>query len=280
MGSNDALPPPPPPSGQPQHLFRPPPFPSTPPPAPLPPVVPVARVAASPRPFERVPARAPAAQETNRWLLIAICLAVAAALVVGGVYLFGKKNESSSPGVDSSVTQSTVGSSTTLASESTLDPSADVRVADDTNLFAITLPGSFKTDTRPIPVGSTKVPQISGSQDLAAYNSSHDTPGITVLGGPADKLQAPKDLVNVFDPGADQCPERKAQHDMATKLGAAEVLFIDGCGTGAQYSKVIMAVLVSTTNTVYVAIAQGLAPSSGTLLQFTQTVLESVTPLR
>ena len=277
MGSNDSLPPPPPPSGQPQHPFQPPPFPFS---AAPPPPPPAARGAASPQPFERVPARAPAAQETNRWVLIAICLAVAAALVIGGVYLFGKKNESSSPGVDSSVAQSTVGSSTSLTSESTLDPNADVRVADDTNLFAITLPGSFKTDTRPIPVGSTKVPQISGSHDLAGYNSSHDTPGITVLGGPADKLQAPKDLVNVFDPGADQCPERKAQHDMATKLGPAEVLFIDGCGTGAQYSKVIMAVLVSTTNTVYVAIAQGLAPSSGTLLQFTQTVLESVTPLR
>jgi hypothetical protein len=119
--------------------------------------------------------------------------------------------------------------------------------------------------------------QISGSEDLQSYVNDHDTFGITVLGAPADQVTTAPELVNVFDPGVDVCTSRVPQSGYVTALGTAEVLLLDGCGTGGASAKVIMAVPVPAQNAIIVAVAQGAGPANTALLEFTQAVVESVT---
>jgi hypothetical protein len=154
-----------------------------------------------------------------------------------------------------------------------------VNVIDDTNTFSIYLPGSFQTDTAPLDAQGVQFAQISGSENLQAYVNDHDTFGITVLGAQADKVAAPADLVNIFDPGADVCTSRVPQSGYATSIGTAEVLLLDGCGTGGAFAKVIMAVPVPARNAMVIAVAQGPGPANASLLSFAQAVVESVTPV-
>ena len=64
---------------------------------------------------------------------------------------------------------------------------------------------------------------------------------------------------------------------VTTTLGAAEVLYIDGCGPNKS-SKVVMAVQATGTGNVFVVIAQGAGPANGALLAFAQAVLETIAP--
>lgn len=288
MGNNDSLPPPPPP-GQP---FQPPQSGQ----APLPPPPPFAPTQAVPMTQQMPAAFTPAPPPgKSKAPLAIVALIVAAGLGVGAYFVFAKKDDKK---VD------TLGGATTLAvSEPTTTPDTfvitspsvtepalttltptsagdgvlpDITVTDDTKFFTVQLPGKFKTDTAPIDANGIQVAQVSGSEDLNAYNNDHDTIGVTVLGAPADKLQAPAALVNLFDPGATVCTDRNQASGVATKLGATEVLYLDGCGPN-KASKVVMAVQASS-GAVFVVVAQGNGPANGPLLQFAQAVLETITP--
>jgi hypothetical protein len=175
--------------------------------------------------------------------------------------------------------ESTAPPSTVVDPATTVSADDVVSVTDDTNTFSIFLPGSFQTDTAPLDAQGVQFAQISGSEDLQAYVNDHDTFGITVLGAQADQVAAPADLVNIFDPGADVCTSRTPQSGYATSLGTAEVLLLDGCGTGGAFAKVIMAVPVPAQNAMVIAVAQGPGPANASLLSFAQAVVESVTPV-
>ncbi|MBI4933979.1 MAG: hypothetical protein HY828_08880 [Actinobacteria bacterium] len=163
----------------------------------------------------------------------------------------------------------------------TVAPGGDgvISVTDDTNSFSLFFPDTFLTDTAPIDAQGVQFAQISGSEDLQSYVNDHDTFGITVLGAPADQVATPPELVGIFDPGADVCTTRVPQSGYVTALGTAELLLLDGCGTAGASAKVIMVVPVPDQNAVIVAVAQGAGPANSTLLEFTQAVVESVTPV-
>jgi hypothetical protein len=240
-------------------------------------------------PASFTPAPAP---KKSKAPVVLVAVALAAALGVGAYFATKKDDKKSvAPAVttlpavqtttpDTFVITSPTGTEpplTTLAPTGTDAIPPDITVTDDTKFFTVQLPGEFKTDTKPIDANGTQVAQVSGSRDLAAYNNGHDETGVTVLGGTADTLQAPADLVNIFDPGATVCTARNQASGLTTSLGAAEVLYIDGCGAN-QASKVVLAVQPTGTTDVFVVIAQGSGPANGALLAFAQVVLESITP--
>jgi hypothetical protein len=225
--------------------------------------------------------------------LVLVALAVAFGLGVGAYFVVRKDDKKLvAPGVTTTldvvptttpetfVITAPTGTATpftTITPPGTDVTPPDITVTDDTKFFTVQLPGTFKTDTKPLSSGSTAVAQVAGSEDLNAYNSGHDQPGVTVLGGPADTLAAPADLVNIFDPGATVCTDRNQASAVPTTLGAAEVLFIDGCGPNKS-SKVVMAVQATGGANVFVVVAQGAGPANGPLLAFAQAVLETITP--
>jgi hypothetical protein len=302
MGNNDSLPPPPPPGGP----FQPPqpPQPAQPvppaqaqpaqPQAPLPPPAPYAPTQAVPMTQQMPTAFSPSpVPGKSKAPMVIVAIALAFGLGVGA-YFVVKKDDKKVVAPGSSTTAVAVVSTTpdtfvitspsgTGPSLTTLVPTGtdgiapDITVTDDTKFFTVHLPGAYKTDTQPIDANGTKVAQVSGARDLSAYNNGHDETGVTVLGGPANALQAPADLVNIFDPGATVCTDRNQVSGVTTTLGAAEVLYIDGCGTNKS-SKVVMAVQATGTANVFVVIAQGAGPANGALLAFAQAVLETIAP--
>jgi hypothetical protein len=228
--------------------------------------------------------------------LVLVAIVVASALGVGAYFVLKKDDKKLvAPGAtttasatavpsttpDTFVITSPIGSVpplTTLTPAGTDATPPDITVTDDTKFFTVQMPGAFKTDTKPIKVpNGTQVAQVSGSRDLNAYNNGHDQTGVTVLGGPADTLQAPAVLVNLFDPSDTVCTDRNQVSGVTTTLGAAEVLYLDGCGANKS-SKVVMAIQPTGTADVFVVIAQGGGPATGALLGFAQAVLETITP--
>jgi hypothetical protein len=228
--------------------------------------------------------------------LVLLAIVVASALGVGAYFVLKKDDKKLvAPGVattasvtvvptttpDTFVITSPIGTApplTTLATTGTDVTPPDITVTDDTKFFTVQMPGAFTTDTKPIKVpNGTQVAQVSGSRDLNAYTHGEDQTGVTVLGGPADTLQAPAVLVNLFDPGDTVCTDRNQAGGATTKLGAAEVLYLDGCGPNKS-SKVVMAIQPTGSADVFVVIAQGAGPATGALLAFAQAVLETITP--
>ena len=210
---------------------------------------------------------------------IALGAFVVAGLVVGGVLLFVKNDSRAVADTTSASDETFVITSpiVTTGGPTPADTVADGTVTDDTGFFSVQLPGSFQTDTAPIDANGTRVARVSGSKDLTAYNNGHDTPGVTVLGVAADRLQPPGLLVTLFDPGVDVCTTRVQHSDVSTAFGGAEVVLIDGCGANGA-SKVVMSVLATGNKTVLVVIVQGPGPASGGLLDFAEAILSTVTP--
>jgi hypothetical protein len=226
--------------------------------------------------------------------LVLAGLVLAFAVGVGAYFVFKKDDpkvvapsRTTLPAVDTTVPDTFVITAPAVTEPAVTTPGSastgtdalppDITVTDDTKFFTVQLPGDFKTDTQPIDANGSKIAQVSGSQDLTAYNGGHDQTGVTVLGGPADTLQAPADLVNILDPGPSVCTDRSQQSGVTTQVGVAEVLFIDGCGPN-KASKVVMAVQLTGTSDVFVVAAQGAGPANGALLNFAQAVLETIHP--
>jgi hypothetical protein len=303
MGNNDSLPPPPPPGspfqppqqpqppqpqgGQPQ--VPPAPQAPLPPPAPYAPTQPVPMTQQMPGSF--MPAPGP---EKSKAPLVLAGLVLAFALGVGAYFVFKKDDpkvvapsRTTLAAVDTTVPDTFVITAPAVTEPALTTPGSastgtepvppDITVTDDTKFFTVQLPGDYKTDTQPIDTTGSKIAQVSGSRDLVAYNGGHDEPGVSVLGGPADTLQAPADLVNILDPGPTVCTDRNQQSGVTTQVGVAEVLFIDGCGPN-KASKIVMAVQFTGTNDVFVVAAQGPGPANGALLNFAQAVLETIHP--
>jgi hypothetical protein len=262
--------------------------------APLPPPAPYAPTQAvdltQPMPAAFAPVPGPT---KSRAPLVLVALVLAFGLGVGAYFVFKKDDKKVAAPSRTTVPQvvettpetfvitappDTQPSLTTPDTASTgTDPiPPDITVTDDTKFFTVQLPGDFKTDTKPADANGTSLAQVSGSKDLTAYNSGHDEPGVTVFGGAADTLQAPADLVNIFDSPTD-CATRNQVSGYATKLGPAEVLYIDGCGPNKS-SKVVMSLQATGTPDVFVVIAQGPGPANGPLLAFAQAVLETIQP--
>lgn len=315
MGS-DLPPPPPPSSQPPVPPVPPvPPAAPAPPPGPPPVPQPQGPVPQPTQAYPQQPAvpgvapgeAVPPKKNLTPWLIAAAIAAVA--VIVGAVLAFGGGDDDTPTlgGDESTVTVSSVDAPTTVAvtegeddeegSDDTLvitapettqpqgtvaptlsTPTGDgaISVTDDTGTFSVFLPDTFQTDTAPIDAQGVTFAQVSGSDDLQAYVNDHDTFGITVLVAPADQVSAPADLVGAFDPGADVCTQRVPQSGYQTSVGTAELLLLDGCGTGGAFAKVIMVVPVPDQNAVVVAVSQGTAPASGALLDFTQAVVESI----
>jgi hypothetical protein len=224
--------------------------------------------------------------------LVLLALVLAFGLGVGAYFVFKNDDKKvAAPGVTTvaSVVSSTTPDTFVITSPigtappvSTVGPVGsdpippDITVTDDTKFFTVQLPGAFKTDTHPFDAKGTPIAQVSGSKDLNAYNNGYDETGVTVLGGPAGTLAAPATLVNIFDPGTTVCTDRNQASGVSTKLGATEVLYVDGCGPNKS-SKVIM-VVEAAGSKVFVVIAQGAGPATGALLAFAQAVLETITP--
>ena len=312
MGNNEPLPPPPPPPPPPGQPNVPPipappsgPMPQYQPTQPVPPAQGYPSTQAYP---QQTPPAAPTPEpkKNNVPWIIAGAVAVIAA-VVGAVLVFGGGDDDSTPTLGGDDTEVTFPISvlptsvpdTQPAPEDTLvitapettqpletvaptvAPGGDgvITVTDDTGSFTLILPDTFQTDTAPIDAQGVQFAQVSGSEDLQSYVNDHDTFGITVLGAPADQVATAVELLDIFDPGAEVCTERVPQSGYVTALGTAEVLLLDGCGTGGASAKVIMAVPVPDQNAIIVAVAQGAGPANSALLEFTQAVIESVTPV-
>lgn len=277
---------------------------------PVPPVPPVQGYPATQAYPQQMPPAEPTPEPTKNnlpWIIVGVVAAIA--VVVGAVLVFGGGDDDSPTlgGDDTEVTLPVTVAPTSVpetdateagtddtfvitAPESTqpvatvpptVAPGGDgvISVTDDTNSFSLFFPDTFLTDTAPIDAQGVQFAQISGSEDLQSYVNDHDTFGITVLGAPADQVATAPELVGIFDPGAEVCTTRVPQSGYVTALGAAEVLLLDGCGTGGASAKVIMVVPVPDQNAVIVAVAQGAGPANSSLLEFTQAVVESVTPV-
>ncbi len=169
----------------------------------------------------------------------------------------------------------TQGPATTVPSGT--DVPADVQhVSDKTNTFSAYLPTAFNTDVNPVTTSGVTFSQISGSADLSKYGADNDTFGITLLTAPSSQLADPAQLVQNLDPGATVCTSRQTESARPTSQGPVEVLRLDGCGATGASAKVIMAIVIPSTNKTLIAVAQGPGPSDGSLLTFTQAVLETV----
>ncbi len=251
------------------------------------------------------PPTGPGSGPKKNWALIGGGIAALIAIIVAVIVLTGGDDKSTTLGGDvteptavvtSDVTEVTEAPTSTpedtfvITAPPSTDPPAtlppttdgtvpDIRVTDDTNSFSVLMPGDWATDTAPVDANGTQFAQISGSGDLEAYNNDHDTLGITLLGIQADLVAPPADLINVFDPGVDVCSQRQNASAVDTAQGPAEVLYLDGCGTGGAYGKVVMIVSFPANNAVLITISQGNSPSTGPLFNFTKIVVESVQPL-
>ncbi len=241
----------------------------------------------------------------KNWALIGGGVAALIAIVVAVIVLTGGDDKSTTLGGDVTEPTTATSSDVTEVTEAptsapddtlvitappttipppTLTPTTDgtvpdIRVTDDTNAFSVLMPGDWATDTGPVDANGVQFAQISGSGDLGAYNNDHDTLGITLLGIQADLVSAPADLLSVFDPGVDVCSQRQTASAVDTLQGPAEVLYLDGCGTGGAFGKVVMIVSFPANNAVLITISQGNSPSTGRLFNFTKIVVESVQAL-
>lgn len=203
------------------------------------------------------PAPRPAAPKLP-WIITATTIVVAAAVVTAVLLGSGKESTATStvPGA-------------TIAPPVSNDGSGVTVVQDDTNTFTVVLLDDFQTDTTPVSNEIGSFARVAGSTGQSAL-------GITVLVAKADTVPSPADLVHLFDPGADVCADRSAQSGYETINGVAEVLLIDGCGTGGEVSNVVMAIDVPAQQSVILLAAEGLGPSNTDLLDFVQAVGESV----
>jgi hypothetical protein len=313
MGTNDPLPPPPPPGQVPPPPPAPPPVPQFPPAAPPTTVLPPTAVyPTQPIPGQGSgdgglppgpPPTAPPPSGGNPKLpwIIAGALAIVVA-VVGVVIALSSGDDTTSGTVATTLVPTTLPviteAPTTTGPPTTPEPTLQITtppvtdppstpvttapgvtvVADDTKTFTVLLLDSFETNTAPLVNDNGTFPSVTGANDLAAFTSEndHDTFGISVLVAKSDTVQAPADLVKLFDPGADVCTERSTQSGYETLNGVAEVLLLDGCGTGGNSGTVIMAIDVPAENSVILLVTQGPGPSNTDLLDFAQAVGESV----
>jgi len=217
---------------------------------------------AFPPPTAPVPPPAPRPSAPKLpWIITATTIVVAAAVVTAVLLGSGKQSTATStvPG----------GTESTDAPPVSADGSGVSVVQDDTNTFTVVLLDSFQTDTTPMSNDIGSFARVAGSSDPSTLD-------ITVLVAKADTVPAPADLVHLFDPGADVCPDRSTQSGYETINGVAEVLLIDGCGAGGDDSNVVMAIDVPAQQSVILVAAKGPGPSNTDLLDFAQAVGESV----
>jgi hypothetical protein len=156
---------------------------------------------------------------------------------------------------------------------------SDIQVAtDDTKMFKVGLPKQFDTATAPIQNGSKKFSHVSGSTDLTSYANDDDTFGISVLATTTDQVATPKDFLELIGAGVSGCSDQKSG-TVETDIGSAVVLRFDGCGTGGNFSKVLMSTTMPAKNAVVLVICQGKSPSDGDLFTFAKAVFNTITPV-
>jgi len=149
-------------------------------------------------------------------------------------------------------------------------------LTDDTSLFSVVLPSDFEVDTSSFSTNSgATVPRVMGSTDLNAFGDDDDTFGISVMEVPTTLLATAADALGAFAPDDTTCTQQTTEIGFTTAQGPTEVLRADGCGTDGKYAKVIMAIATPDGQHILVALAQGIGPSSDTLLSFTQAVFET-----
>lgn len=257
-----------------------------------------------PAPGGAPPGEPPNGNSKLPWIITGV-VAVVAAVIVGVVLLSsGGDDETTSTtttAVSTTVAETTTEVSTTLEPTTTAPPTTlqitspptteappttapdaeVVVVADDTGVFTVIMLDTFQTDTEPVDLNDVTFAHTSGSEDLAAYQSEddHDTFGVTVLAAPQDQLPSAADLITQLDPGEEICTERTTESGFETLNGTAEVLLLDGCGTGGASSKVALIIPLADNPNMLIVLTQGPGPSNTDLLDFAQATIESVVML-
>lgn len=180
------------------------------------------------------------------------------------------------PATVAPTTPTTAAASTTVAPSTTL-PDAVV-VADDTGVFTVLLLDTFEIDSAPRELAGVQTATVVGATDLAGFDSpdDHDTFGIGVAVGPSDQLPSVDELLAAADPGPSVCADRSTKADYPTQVGSAQVLLLDGCGTGGLSAKVVFVLTFPDRNLTMLVGSQGPGPSATDLFDFTQAVVESV----
>ena len=230
--------------------------------------------------------------------IIAAAVAVVAIVVVTVVLLTGDDNTTSSPGTttlvpESSASSTTLAPSTTVAPETTLvittpatsaptvppttaQPGVNV-IVDDTNTFTVLMLDTFEVDPSPTVRDGLTLANVTGSSDVATFLAGTDPDlfGVAVSIGPTAQLPSVQELLDSADPGETVCTNR-VRKSYGTQVGPAEVLLLDGCGTGGLSGQVAMVIPYEGTDLTMLVAVRGPGPSNTDLIDFAQAVAESV----
>ena len=253
MGTNESFPPPPPPG-----------------PPGFQPTQQVPTTQAYPQ--QGVPAAA--APKKGNGLLIGGGLVVVAAIVGGIVLLTGGDDKKTTSITLAPITSTTVAEAITVPATAviTVPPTvaptdapttvADdglIEVFDDTGTFSMLLPDDLELDTTTITSNDGFiVPSISAANVIADYNVDDTTFGLTAVAVGPDIGSDPDQVMAFLEPAEGTCTGRSVEIGRPTALGAANVVFLTGCGAGAG-NKVLMVVALADRPVVVGIYMQGLA---------------------
>ena len=150
-------------------------------------------------------------------------------------------------------------------------------VTDSTGAFSVILPSSFAVDAEPFTNDAGVVfAQVSGSENLAAYNEDNDTFGVTVLVAPASAVGTAQQFAELLDPGPEVCADGSVDNTYDTGIGEGTLLLLDGCGTGGGFAKVLVSVSLPAQGVVLVVVAQGTGPADDVLREFAEAIFATV----
>ncbi len=247
-------------------------------PAPPPPPPPAAPLAA--------PA-GPAPTQRNMGLIVGIGVVLVAVIVGVIIFVSGGDDDSASgprptepsspaPTVAPDVPDTTQVDSTEPPPTSAADEPLD-RITDDTGTFTIPAVSDYPYTTQSFEDDNgVTVASIIVAEDLAAYGSTLEANGFTVLVVPATSYTA-NEMMNELVDGASECLTASYyETPVATQWGSAFVSRLDDCGDAGTAAQVVLSIEDPASGLVVGIYVQGVGSSLDDLLPLAESVINTI----
>ncbi len=241
--------------------------------------------------FPQAPAPAP---KKNTGLIIGVGVVVVAA-VVAAVLIFsgGDDDKTVTPTPTTRATLNTGGNDTivlTVPDNSIVTPiittpdnpattfeSSLVTVTDDLGEFTVMVPDDMQVLTTPLISDGQQFAQIRASYDIDGFNSTDDAFGFMAVVATGAPGAGRENMIEGLTPTAGCTSQSDSDPPVTTLYGDALVRRFEGCGTGGQFAKIIIAAQDPNTGKLIGFYVQG--PDSDTLLSYASVMILTLTVL-
>ena len=150
-----------------------------------------------------------------------------------------------------------------------------VTITDDLGEFAVMVPDDMQVLTTPLVSDSQQFAQIRAAYDMDGFNNTDDAFGFMAVVATGAPGTGRENMLDGLSPTAGCTSQSDSDPPVTTLFGDALVRRFEGCGTGGQYAKIIIAAQDPNSGKLIGFYVQG--PDSDTLLSYASVMILTLT---